>query len=105
MAFAGALIRGDFQVAYEMLAAAGRAAYTPDSLEEQYSEMISYFTAPAEMFDELHIDTASPMMGSSDFGWAYVSIIDKDGDIEAVSFFVCNEDGNIRIRELEWGRP
>ena len=56
-----------------------RALHTPDSLKERYSEMISYFIAPAEVFDENHIDTASPMIGSSDHGWAYVSIVDKDG--------------------------
>ncbi len=105
VAFSSALVDRDFIAAYELLARADRNLYTPDSLEQSYSDMISYFTAPAEVFEELHVDTASPMISDSDLGWVYVSIVDEDGDNEAVSFIVCDEDGKTRLRNLEWGRP
>ena len=39
-----------------------------------------------------------------DSAWIYVSII-GEGDGEAVTVIVSNENGRYLIQELEWGRP
>jgi hypothetical protein len=45
-----------------------------------------------------------PGRESSDAGWAYVSV---GGDVysEAVTLVVTMEDGDLRIRTVEFGRP
>jgi hypothetical protein len=48
--------------------------------------------------------TSWPSKQPSDIGWAYVSI---GGDVysEAVTVVVTSEQGEAKIREVEFGRP
>ena len=39
-----------------------------------------------------------------DIGWTYVTIVGNDYS-EAVALIYCSEDGQPKIRSIEWGRP
>jgi hypothetical protein len=45
-----------------------------------------------------------PMRQPGDAGWAYVAI-EGLGFVEAVTVVVCDLDGRLCIRSIEWGRP
>ena len=65
--------------------------------------MVEYFEIPP---NELSVDSVDTEMLSikADSAWVYVSII-GEGNSEAVTVVVSNEDGRHLIQKLEWGRP
>jgi hypothetical protein len=95
--FAIALVTGKY------LSSALRKEWTPDILQGTYLEMIEYFQSSPNKISLEVVDTSSPY-AESDRGWVYVSI-NEDGNGEAVTVIVGNEDGKYLIQELEWGRP
>jgi hypothetical protein len=103
MEFVIALVTGKFENAHFHLSSALRKEWTPDILQDTYSEMIEYFqSSPNEISLEV-VDTSSPY-AESDRGWVYIAI-NEDGNGEAVTVIVGNEDGKYLIQELEWRRP
>ena len=101
--FAIALVSGEFEDAHCHLPSALRKELTPDILQGTYLEMIEYFqSSPNEISLDV-VDTSSPY-AESDRGWVYVSI-NEDGNSEAVTVIIGNEDNKYLIQELEWGRP
>jgi tetratricopeptide (TPR) repeat protein len=113
--FAEHLAGGDFAAARELLASNLRSM-SADALREEYLQMMG-----AGEFDEADADadegdggevTVMVMSSSADMpdldvrdlGWVYVAISNALCS-EAVTVVVTEEDGEARIRELEWGRP
>lgn len=103
-----------------MLSAELQRIQTPDSLMQQYVNMIHY---ASELKHEGHMKTfVMPCEGEyslqitntiedyrnkkpNDIGWAYCSI-SGDSYSEAVSVVVERDDyGHLVIGEVEWGRP
>jgi hypothetical protein len=101
--FAIALVTGKFKEAHFYLSSALRKEWTPNILQGTYLEMIEYFQSSPNKISLEVVDTSSPY-AESDRGWVYVSI-NEDGNSEAVTVIVGNEDGKYLIQELEWGRP
>ena len=102
--FAKALVNGEFELAYSLLAESLKAEYSPASLQQTYQNMISYFlTPPDEVRVEAFMDDWQSKQ-TSDIGWAYVSIL-SDGEAEAVTVIVCQEQEHYAIRSIEWFRP
>ena len=104
--FAKALMNGEFELAHDFLSESMKAEYSPEWLQETYTNMVSYFLAPANKCNiEVFMDDwAYPLKQASDIGWVYVSI-NADCDGEAVMVIVCEEQDHYAIRYIEWGRP
>jgi len=102
--FAGHLVAGDPVSAHACLTAEARIEWSSDALADAYASMIEYGDGPAALdgFDEYLDDWAD--RHPADIGWAYVSI-GGDGFAEAVTVIVADEDGEARVRTIEWGRP
>ena len=85
------------------MSASIREEWTPSLLQETYEEMVEYFEIPP---NELSVDSVDTEMLSikADSAWVYVSII-GEGNSEAVTVVVSNEDGRHLIQKLERGRP
>jgi hypothetical protein len=107
LAFAQALVDGDFARAHAMLATALHETLSADSLREHLVQMLAYTGQSAEGAAarvESEMDDW-PDKQPGDAGWAYVSI-SKDGPeasyAEAVIVVVTDEG---LIRDVAWGRP
>ena len=104
--FAERLVDGDYEGAHRMLAAE-MGGIGVDEIRERYESMIC-----AEGEDEpgevtvqvIDCNTTFRSRRLSDLGWVYVAISGNCFN-EAVVVTVTTEDGEPRIRELEWGRP
>jgi len=109
MAFAEALVRGDWKAAYEMLAPSLRDDLQPEDLQFNYQQMTSYWEEPSDSIDVAHVDdeaSVCPRRGDSDIGWAYVAIYSQGGSCqEAVAVRVVREHSREAIAEVIWGRP
>lgn len=103
LAFAKAIVGGDYVLAHRMLARQLRDDLQPDDLKAHYEQMTSYWDAPADQIEVSYVDppwASWPGKEESDVGWAYVSI-----DSEQVCVRVVIESGHHLIAQVEWGRP
>jgi hypothetical protein len=103
-AFANALVKGEYDVAFNMLSAQLQIEFTPSRLKEKFESMVEYggsdpdFVGVITTMDDWH------NKGALDIGWAYVDI-SGDGFAEAVTVVVTQEQSKHVIRDIEWGRP
>jgi hypothetical protein len=105
VAFASALVGGDFSRAHGLLAPELRTQLTPEVLREKLSGMCRRGAeARSVHFDEQIQMDDWPGKLADDVGWAYVGI-EGDNFIEAVTVIVAKIDGKFLIRDVEWGRP
>jgi hypothetical protein len=105
--FAQALVDGDHELANSFLAPEIRSIMTPEQLQSEYEGMTSYTSNPESahvVFDPQFTMTSWPDKRPSDVGWVYVSIAGDDF-LEAVTVIITEVDGELLIREIEWGRP
>ena len=73
-------------------------------LKERYEKMISYGEGPATNVEVVENMNDWPERKDGDIGWVYVAI-EGSNFAEAVTVIASNEDGNYKIRDIEWGRP
>jgi len=105
--FAGDLKNERFESAHAQLTQANRLMWSSSSLQKQYEEMISYGDGPTL---HLNVEVTDDMKDwlsekrKEDLGWVYVSMRGEDFS-EAVALIFTEENGEPKIREIEWGRP
>lgn len=107
VAFASALVDGDFVLASELLAPEFRRQLSPDALREKLFGMFRGYSSgePRSVhFDEQGQMDEWPAKRAGDVGWAYVGI-HGDDFVEAVTVIVAKINGQLLIRDIEWGRP
>jgi hypothetical protein len=99
VAFADALVRGDWPAAHAMLAPSLRDDWQPSDLQGEFASMTSYWDKPP----------TSTELAMADSERAYVaiySVSESYGTVqEAVDVRVVNEDGRWLIDDIVWGRP
>ena len=100
--FSTDLLNRQFEEAHSLLGTPICSDWTPSLLQKTYEEMIEYFEIPP---NEVSVDVVDESLATkADSAWVYVSII-GEGNAEAVTIIVSNEQGRYLIQELEWGRP
>lgn len=102
--FAEALVSENFTTAHEMLCASLRREFSPNSLRQTYTAMVSYGSSQPVVDGYVHTMTDWPSQRSGDVGWVYVSI-SGEGFAEAVTVVVSQEAEALKISAIEWGRP
>ena len=102
--FANSIVNGNFSAAYELLTEQLKAEWDPNSLKEEYDEMIDYGQGPVTYIEVMNEMTDWPAKKENDVGWAYVAM-NGDGYGEAIAVVVCSDNNQLRIREIDWGRP
>lgn len=111
-AFAELLVDGDYRGAHGLLASNLRGM-DPDNLRAEFEQMVAISFDESgdasEFADDLLVTVVGceqdmPGMTGADLGWVYVGIC-GDEVSEAITVVVTAEGDDLRIRELEWGRP
>lgn len=104
LAFAKALASRDYDGAYAMTSTDFQRLLTRDEMRAAFEAIVPADWGTLESVDAGHTMTEWPGMEPSDVGWAYVSI---GGDVysEAVIVIVSTEDGVLKVRHVEFGRP
>ena len=104
LSFAEALARRDYPAAYGMTSKQYRAVTTMEAMQVSFEAIVPTdwnSVGPIEIGTTME---SWPGRESDDLGWVYVSI---GGDVysEAVTVVVALEDGEPRVRTVEFGRP
>ncbi|HET7696098.1 MAG TPA: hypothetical protein VFK57_10350 [Vicinamibacterales bacterium] len=102
--FARALTDRDYAAAYEMTSRDYRRGVTLEAMRTAFESMVpAEFGAIGSVEAGLTMDSW-PDKQPADAGWVYVSIA---GDVysEAVTVVVTREDGALKVRAVEFGRP
>jgi hypothetical protein len=102
--FGSSLTKKDFALAHSMLCQLLQEKLSPESLKQEFESMISYGEGLLENVDVMEAFEDWPAKQQNDIGWAYVAITGQNFS-EAVSLIISNENGQARVREIEWGRP
>jgi hypothetical protein len=107
VAFASALVDGDFVRAHQLLTPEVQRELTQEALRENLYAMFRGYSEsePTTIhFDENFQMENWPDKRPGDVGWAYVGILGDDF-VEAVTVIVADVEGKLLIRDIEWGRP
>ena len=102
--FAKLLAAREYPKAYAMTSQGYRQTNTVDQLRTGFEAIVPTDWGAIGPIEAGQTMTSWPGRQPSDLGWAYVSI---GGDVysEAVIVVVTSEDGEGKIREVEFGRP
>jgi len=108
VAFATALVEGNFERAKGMLGSPLSESMTAADLKNRFDQMYRSYAEddrPRRVsFDAQFSGQEWPAKHNGDVGWAYVTVL-GDECVEAVTVTVAQSAGNLFIRDVEWGRP
>ncbi len=99
--FSNYLVQKEFTKAFNMLSQEQQQEYTVESLEKNMQDMTNYFENPNNIWVETQFVLDE---GAIDDKCIYVPI-EEDGNSEAVTVEMTEENGKILINSIEWGRP
>jgi hypothetical protein len=96
----------DYMAAHALLTKKAQAVHSPDDFKESVEGMTTYAPGPIQrvVVIEDSILEDWPDKHDGDIAIVYISL-EGDGFCEAVTVTLTQEAGDIRIRDLEWGRP
>ena len=102
--FGQALAKEDYPGAHALLSRELRQTYSPDALKQRVTRMTTYAPGPIREVELMEAVDDWPAKRDGDVAWVYVALT-GDSFTEAVTLVLTAEDGDIRIRDIEWGRP
>ena len=102
--FAELLAERQYAKAYAMTARDYRKGTSVEQLQAAFETIVPTDWGPMGPIEVGHTMTVWPGKQPADRGWAFVSI---GGDVysEAITVIVTSEQGEAKIREVEFGRP
>jgi len=99
--FANHLVKKEFENAFNMLTQDQQQKYTVATLEKNMQDMTDYFENPNNIWVETKFVLDE---GAIDDKCIYVPI-DENGNSEAVTLEMIEENGKVLISSIDWGRP
>jgi hypothetical protein len=104
LAFSKALVARDYSVAHAMTSRTYRDRMSLEQVQSAFETIIPTDWGTVEPIEVAQTLRDWPSKEDSDLGWVYVSL---GGDVysEAVVVVVTLEDGEPRVRDVEFGRP
>src|SRR6185295_403186 len=102
--FANALAARDYDVAYALTSKDYRDSTSVQALQAAFETIVPVDWTTVGPIEVGQTMDDWPGREPSDVGWAYVSV---GGDVysEAITVVVTLEDGELRVRTVEFGRP
>jgi hypothetical protein len=104
LAFTKALAARDYEAAYALTSRAYREGTSLKAMADAFEAIVPLDWGTVAPVDVGVTMDDWPGREPSDAGWVYVSV---GGDVysEAVTVVVTREDGELRVRTVEFGRP
>lgn len=102
--FAKALVNREYSTAFAMTTAGYQRRTTLEQMRAAFEAIVPPDSGTAGAVEAGHTMESWPDQQPSDLGWVYVSI---GGDVysEALIVIVALEDGAMKVRDVEFGRP
>jgi hypothetical protein len=102
--FAKSLADRDYATAYSVTSEEFKNQHSVDQLREDFEIIVPADWGPVDPIEVAEVLQEWPAKKKTDRAWVYVSM---GGDVysEAVSVIVITENGALKIREVEYGRP
>jgi hypothetical protein len=104
--FGDLIANEDYVAAHALLTTEARTVHTAQEMRRRSESMRRYAPGPfrnMEVLEEFMLEDW-PEKQPADVASIYISL-EGDDFCEAVSIIVMHQDGDLRIRDLEWGRP
>jgi hypothetical protein len=104
--FGHLIAKADYAAAHALLTKEAQKIYSPEDLKAAVEWMTAYAPGPIRQVEVMSdfVLEEWPDKQDGDVAIAYVALT-GDGFCEAVTVTLAQEGHNIRIRQLEWGRP
>ena len=102
--FGKLIAKADYRAAHGLLIKEAQQVYSPEDFKKSVEQMTDYWSGPIEEVISDLILEDWPAKQDKDIGIVYVSL-SGDGVCEALTVTLAEENTDIRIRYLEWGRP
>ena len=104
--FGDLIAKEDYTAAHSLLTRQAQDTYSVEEMKRRSEGMRRYAPGPFRNFQvmEEFILEDWPAKQDGDVASIYISL-EGDNFCEAVSVIVARQDSDLRIRELEWGRP
>ena len=96
----------DYDAAHSLLTKTARQKYTVESFKQSFEQMTAYEPGPIQrvQVDPEFVLEDWPAKMADDIASVYVGLLGEEY-VEAVTLVVSREDGDVRVRDVEWGRP
>lgn len=104
LAFTKALAARDYDAAHALTSRAYRDATSPKAMADAFEAIVPTDWQSVGPIEAGVTMDDWPGREPPDAGWAYVSV-GGDGYSEAVTVVVTREEGELRVRTVEFGRP
>ena len=104
--FGDLIAKEDYVAAHALLTTEAQSVHTAQEMNRRSEGMRRYAPGPfrnVEVMEEFMLEEW-PAMQDGDVANIYISL-EGDNFCEAVSVFVAKQGDDLRIRDLEWGRP
>lgn len=104
--FGSLIAKEDYVSAHALLTREAQVDWSAEEIRKRSDSMRRYAPGPitqVEVMEDFVLEDW-PAKQTHDVANIYVAL-NGDGFCEAVSVIVTKQDGELRIRDLEWGRP
>jgi hypothetical protein len=102
--FARALVEGRFEAAHSLLTPGQKIKTSAHDLKQTLEAMTAYADGPTTHIEVVNTIDDWPAKEKNDVGWVYVAMA-GDAHSEAITVIVAEDNGELLIRSVEWGRP
>ena len=102
--FTEALVNRNYPSAYSMTSKVFKSQFTADQMRADFETIVPTDWQTVSPIGVGELMQEWPGKEPSDVAWIYV-YIGGDEYSEAVTLIIANEDGDLKIREVEYGRP
>ena len=104
--FGRRIAAADYVGAHALLTKGAQQAYTPKGFQRSFAEMTDYEPGAIKIveIDAQFVLEDWQAKRPEDVACVYVVLLGEEY-VEAVTLTLAREDGDIRIREIEWGQP
>jgi hypothetical protein len=109
LAFARAIVAGDYAAAHSMLSEQLRREMSTDDLKANYDQMVSYTDSPPDTIEIGQLFEPFDSDGVADgLGWVFVNVDCLHGPdgcwLESIGVLVVSEGPRQAIAQIMWGR-
>lgn len=102
--FSNVIASRNYSDAYEMTSTSFKEHFSKLKMQEAFEDMVPMDWGDINPIEIGETMTEWPTKESTDIAWVYV-ILGGDVYSEALTLIVTNENGILKIRDIEFGRP